>query len=416
MNSVKYLSRETYHEELSSDEDYDNLYDKMERYPQINDLVPDYNMIKMSLTGKYSVSKLDESFITSNEIKKFYNNFIHNKTLNPTITDATANAGGNTISFALNKFNVNSIELSESEYKRLKTNVKQYNLDNVKVFNGNCLDLLFNNKISQDIVYFDPPWGGTTYKKYKYIGLSLDDKDIGDYIDNLLRQNLCKLVVLKGPYNTFVKNKKYLNLTVSIKLRINKENKTFVKNYYNLYFFSHINKDIVNSHYNNQESKNVDVNINPFSKIDNKNVYNRTSEISNKFNDKWNVYNTSIVINELPQLIEKENPISTNTTNTINTINTIIIKHYLNPTHNIDSIVERFTSSYVLSILITKVYINVFKELVERVKNLCDICIFRNKEISINKLYTYILEEMEQDSSLTFLQDRVYLLRNKRII
>jgi len=47
---------------------------------------------------------------------------------------------------------------------------------------------------------------------------------------------------------------------------------------------------------------------------------------------------------------------------------------------------------------------------------LCDICIFRNKEISINKLYTYILEEMEQDSSLTFLQDRVYLLRNKRII
>jgi len=405
MNSVKYLSRETYQDELSSDQDYDNLYDKMERYPQVNDLVPNYNMIRMSQTGKYSVSKLDESFITSNEIKKFYNTFINNQSNNITITDATANAGGNTISFALNKFNVNSIELSESEFIRLKSNVNQYNLDNVKVFNGNCIDLLFNKKISQNIVYFDPPWGGTSYKKYKYIGLSLDDKDIGDYIDNLLRQNLCKLVVLKGPYNTFIKNKKYLNLSISVKLRVNKENKTFVKNYYNLYFFSHTNKDIMNSHYKDEVSKNVDVDINPFYKNDKTNLSNRLLEISNKYNDKWNIYNTTIVINEQSQ-----------STQSLHNINTIIVKNPLTTTDNLDMIHEKFTSSYVLCILVSKEHLYVFKQLIEKIKDLCDICIFENKEISINKLYTYILEEINRESYETILKSRIYFLRNKRVI
>jgi hypothetical protein len=422
MNSVKYLSKETFHEELSSDEDYENLHDKMARYPQINDLVPNYNLIKMSQTGKYSVSKLDESFITTNEIKKFYNTFINNQTNNPTITDATANAGGNTIIFALNHFNVNSIELSDSEFTRLKNNVKQYNLDNVNLFNGNCIDILFSKKIYQDIVYFDPPWGGTSYKKYKYIGLSLDDKDIGDHIDDLLRQNLCKLVVLKGPYNTFIKNKKYLKFSISVKLRIKKENNTFVKNYYNLYFFSNTNKDIINSHYKNKDSKNVDVNINPFYNNDKTNLYNRLLEISNKYNDKWNIYNSFIVINESLQLLvpqqssENKEQNTINTINTINKINTIIVKKPLTSTEKLDVIREKFSSSSVICILVSKEHLDVFKQLIENVKNLCDICIFRNKEISINKLYTYILEEIERESNKTILQNRIYFLRNKRVI
>jgi hypothetical protein len=68
MLTVKYLSKETYQEELASDIDYNNLEDKLERYPQINEFIPDYNNIRMSETGKYSVSKLDESFITTSKI------------------------------------------------------------------------------------------------------------------------------------------------------------------------------------------------------------------------------------------------------------------------------------------------------------------------------------------------------------
>ena len=109
MLTVKYLSKETYQEEIAADIDYNNLQDKLERYPQINEFIPDYNNIRMSETGKYSVSKLDESFITTSEIKNFYNTFINKQEENEivTITDATANAGGNTITFAVNNLKVN---------------------------------------------------------------------------------------------------------------------------------------------------------------------------------------------------------------------------------------------------------------------------------------------------------------------
>jgi hypothetical protein len=77
MLTVKYLSKETYQEELTSDIDYNNLQDKIERYPQINENTPDYKNIRISETGKYSVCNLDETYITTNEIKHFYTSFIN---------------------------------------------------------------------------------------------------------------------------------------------------------------------------------------------------------------------------------------------------------------------------------------------------------------------------------------------------
>jgi hypothetical protein len=417
MLTVKYLSKETYQEELASDIDYNNLEDKLERYPQINEFIPDYNNIKISETGKYSVSKLDESYITTNEIKHFYTTFINKQEENKfTITDATANAGGNTITFALNNLNVNSIELSEKEFERLKNNVSQYDLKNVRLFNGNCLDILFNQDITQDIVYFDPPWGGTSYKQHKYIGLSLDDKDIGDHIDKLLDQNKCKLVVLKGPYNTFIKNKRYLNLSINVKLSVNKKNKSsFEKPYYNLYFFSRINKSIVNSHYHLESEKNTieQVNINPFSK--NKNLFERTLQKYYRFNEKWNIYNITLVISEnITTKNSSQTTQSNNPESILNTINTIIVKKSLISSTDLDALIKNFESAIVLSIVANKNHLDVFKNLVERCKNYSDICIVNNREVSIKKVYTYLLERMELGESL--IENRIYFLKKNRVI
>jgi hypothetical protein len=418
MLNVKYLSRETYQEEISSDIDYHNLQDKLERYPQINENTPNYNNIKMSETGKYSVSKLDESFITTNEIKNFYNTFINkneeNKTI--TITDATANAGGNTIAFAIDKFNVNSIELSKKEFTRLANNISEYNLNNVRLFNGNCLDILFNKNLTQDVVYFDPPWGGTSYKQHKFIGLSLDDKDIGDHIDKLLEQNKCKLVVLKGPYNTFIKNKRYLNLSINIKLSVNKQNKSsFEKPYYNLYFFSRVSKSIVNSHYKLESEKNTieQVNINPFSQ--NKNVFEKKLQKYYKFNEKWNIFNITLVISENFIVQNSTQTIQSNNQESfLNTINTIIVKNSLTLSHDLDALIQKFENAIVLSVVANKNHLDVFKNLVEKCKDYSDMCVVNNREVSIKKVYTYLLERMDLGESL--IDNRIYFLKKNRII
>jgi hypothetical protein len=371
----------------------------------------------MSETGKYSVSKLDESFITTNEIKNFYNTFINKDEENKTtITDATANAGGNTISFVLNNFNVNSIELSEKEFSRLENNVSQYNLNNVLLFNGNCLDILFNQNIKQDIVYFDPPWGGTSYKQHKYIGLSLDDKDIGDHIDKLLEQNKCKLVVLKGPYNTFIKNKRYLNLSINIKLSVNKQNKSsYEKPYYNLYFFSRVSKSIINSYYKLESEQNTieQVNINPFSQ--NKNLFDRTLQKYYRFNEKWNIYNITLVISEnfivqnSTQTIQSNKPESF-----LNTMNTIIVKNSLTLFHDLDAIIQKFENAIILSVVANKNHLDVFKNLVEKCKDYSDTCVVNNREVSIKKVYTYLLERMDLGESL--IENRIYFLKKNRVI
>jgi 16S rRNA G966 N2-methylase RsmD len=153
-----------------------------------------------------------------------------------TITDATANAGGTTIDFLLNNLKVNSIELSIDEYDRLKNNINLYSTvikNDINVYNVDCLDYIYNKKVYQDIIYFDPPWGGNDYKNYPYIGLSLDDRDISEHISNMLTSKLAKLIVLKGPHNTYIKDTKYLKYKIIYRLFYDDK---FV-DYYNLYFF-----------------------------------------------------------------------------------------------------------------------------------------------------------------------------------
>ena len=87
------------------------------------------------------------------------------------ITDATACVGGNTVSFARHFKKVQAIELDESRFHQLTHNLRlistfysgSYFLGEVTLHKGDCLNVCA--QLKQDVVFVDPPWGGSAYKK-----------------------------------------------------------------------------------------------------------------------------------------------------------------------------------------------------------------------------------------------------------
>jgi predicted RNA methylase len=154
----------------------------------------DFEKLKMSNVSLYSMD-LPEHMTTVIDIIKSH--FHGNRKL--TITDATANVGGATINFAMNFKKVNSVEITQTHCDYLKHNLKQYNIKNVDVF---CNDYLkIKDNLEQEIVYFDPPWGGKDYKKNRTMPLFLGDKNMVEIINDIFNKSNTEMIVLKIPKN-----------------------------------------------------------------------------------------------------------------------------------------------------------------------------------------------------------------------
>ena len=126
---------------------------------------PDSNGKKILLddVSKYSITLPDKAQTISEVTKKNYQLVFPDDDLsNITITDAMACVGGNTLSFS-NFFNkVIANEINTTRYQYLVHNMKEYNRENIVFYNDNYLNLM--NKLEQNIVFIDPPWGGPIYK------------------------------------------------------------------------------------------------------------------------------------------------------------------------------------------------------------------------------------------------------------
>lgn len=112
------------------------------------------------------------------------------------ITDATANVGGDSLHFSECFKTVNSVEINRLHCDALENNIKVYKRNNINII---CKDyLIVMNKLKQDIVYMDPPWGGTSYKQNKIVELKL-----GEYtLDKLIHKiNSAHIFIIKAPYN-----------------------------------------------------------------------------------------------------------------------------------------------------------------------------------------------------------------------
>ena len=163
----------------------------------INNLFPetDYSKIQYDSEGLYSLTIPSEAEETSNLIKSHFKN----KSLN--IFDGNGGLGGNTINFAKNFKNVTTCEINEERYKMLVNNIKQYDLDNVKTYNTDSVDYLFENYPEFDVYFFDPPWGGPSYKKHKKLLLKIGDKSLLEIANFLKPKVNNKLLLYKLPSN-----------------------------------------------------------------------------------------------------------------------------------------------------------------------------------------------------------------------
>tara|TARA_B100001094_G_C17974393_1_gene692015 strand:+ start:312 stop:857 length:546 start_codon:yes stop_codon:yes gene_type:complete len=113
------------------------------------------------------------------------------------IVDANAGMGGNSLYFCKFYDFVYCIDTEKSAITYLEHNLKNYS--NKFIINNTCLEIL--KIIKYDIIFFDPPWGGSTYKFKNKIDLYLDDINIIDIINNLYYYKEIKFICLKAPFN-----------------------------------------------------------------------------------------------------------------------------------------------------------------------------------------------------------------------
>ena len=166
----------------------EQLYKKL-FYPKVN---IDYKQLKISNIGIYSMTrykmakKICKIIIRLNNTKKLI------------ITDALGNVGGMTILFAKYFKYVNTCEIINLHSNIIKNNLQVYNYDKkVNIINDDYFNIMF--KIKQDIIFFDPPWGGTNYKNNDGLILQINNVNIWCIINSLLKY--AKYILVLIPYN-----------------------------------------------------------------------------------------------------------------------------------------------------------------------------------------------------------------------
>uniref|UniRef100_A0A6C0CIW6 Trimethylguanosine synthase n=1 Tax=viral metagenome TaxID=1070528 RepID=A0A6C0CIW6_9ZZZZ len=177
-------------------------------FPQKKDV--DYSLLKLTQEGTYSVTKRKDSEQIIQIMKNIF------RTLNDkTITDATACVGGDTINFALHFKQVDSIEYNKHNFEALKNNVEVFDLFNVRLHFGDCIDIY---RWASDILYIDPPWGGPEYKTLDHVDLFLGYTRLDDWLEEVLSGPYRPMAVfLKVPNNYNNVSLQFLSNVVSVK-------------------------------------------------------------------------------------------------------------------------------------------------------------------------------------------------------
>jgi len=118
------------------------------------------------------------------------------------ITEMTAGVGGNVLNFSKYFKYVNAIELDPIRYNYLVNNVRLYGYDNVNCYNDNSISMLIDkDDITQDIIFFDPPWGGKDYKLHSNLRLNFGEYSIENVCKMLFVRPTNKMIVIKLPNN-----------------------------------------------------------------------------------------------------------------------------------------------------------------------------------------------------------------------
>lgn len=148
--------------------------------------------------NNFSKIKIDDdsfSYITIREIADTISKIIcyhlleHN--INPqkcTILDYTAGVGGNVLSFGKFFKLVYAIELDELRAEYLKNNINVYGYKNINIINGCAIEFNSSKLIetNSNIVFIDPPWGGTGYKNSESLTLNLGTINLEELVIDIV--------------------------------------------------------------------------------------------------------------------------------------------------------------------------------------------------------------------------------------
>ena len=159
----------------------------------------------LSNIGSYSIFYPNDA----DKMAKIIRSFLPNNE-NATITDANGNMGGATLAFTKYFDYTNSVEIVPFHCKILENNIKVFGASNkAKVY---CMDYLdIGDKLEQDAIFFDPPWGGPDYKKELLLDMFLDGISIVDIMKSLIDSKKIKILAIRVPFNYDFK--KLLELT-----------------------------------------------------------------------------------------------------------------------------------------------------------------------------------------------------------
>lgn len=173
------------------------------------------NKLRFSDVSLYSSTPTDQATYTAELLLSYYTK---ENLKTKVLTDATACIGGNAWVFADYVKQVQANELSKLHADMLADNMKTLGKNNVSVTNENYLTNYLD--LAQDIVFFDPPWGGTEYKQASEVEIELRDasdnpKKIDEIINGLLSYR-CETMLLKLPVNYPIK--KILDNTIFVNI------------------------------------------------------------------------------------------------------------------------------------------------------------------------------------------------------
>lgn len=149
--------------------------------------------LQLSNIGRYSICTPYVAQYITGLIKLYFKDW---KTL--VITDGNGNMGGNTISFAKSFGHVNSVEIIPLHCDILRNNITEYGLiDKVTIICDDYFNVM--DKLEQDVIYFDPPWGGPEYKQNKLMDLYMNNISMVRIINHLKPR--AKMIIMRVPYN-----------------------------------------------------------------------------------------------------------------------------------------------------------------------------------------------------------------------
>lgn len=161
-------------------------------------------------------------YTTKNHARQINDILLKYSNKNSIVTDATSGIGGNTVFFCKDFYFVNAVEKDSGIIKTLTDNLSDY--CNKQVLHSDYLSVM--KKLTQNIIFMDPPWGGKGYKDKNKINLYLNSTDVYDIIESLYDNT--DILCLKAPVNyDFRESKKW---------KVKK---------YPIYKFSHVNFNII---------------------------------------------------------------------------------------------------------------------------------------------------------------------------